>query len=104
MTRTLIYCFIATILVVIFRHPLFILLRSLDDVHAFLLHQLSIVFAGGKVGYIIRHVFALYLIPVVIGGIAAAGFAVAKRKPMPAVAWVLWITWVVVAVLVVIPQ
>ena len=91
------YILVASILLVVFLPQVHIFLDYIGQAHVFLSKQLSYVFAGGKIGQLIRHSVVLFLVPVIAGFIPGGIYWAVKRSTMPYQAHLIWLLWVMLA-------
>jgi len=91
------YILVASILLVVFLPQVHIFLDYIGQAHTFLTKQLSHVFAGGKIGQLIRHSVVLFVVPVVVGFVPGGIYYVVKRAVMPYQLHVIWVLWVMLA-------
>ena len=94
MLKQLAYLVVASIIAVFFIKEIALLLNYLATGYHFLSDQMTVVFANGVVGRMVRGVIALLAIALIAGLIPQLIYWVIKRKEMPYLYHVIWVAWI----------
>jgi hypothetical protein len=97
MLRNILLLVILSILVILFMHPFSQFLGMIDHLHNLLAIKLALILSTNSTGIWIRNVLALILIPMGVGLIPAALYALLRRSPMPYLTEIMWFTWLLLA-------
>ncbi len=97
MGKHILYLILISVIAMYFINQIAAFLHFIDNIHGLLVKQLSMIFAGGKVGMMIKEVVALVLIPLGIASIPASVYWVFKRRVMPYFTDLLWVSWIMLA-------
>jgi hypothetical protein len=73
-------------------------LHYLIDFHQWISDSLATIFSTGKVGDVIKGLFALLLVPCLIAGVTAIIYWAMKRATMPYIKEIIWLSWLIQAV------
>jgi len=65
------------------------------DFHDFLTNCLSYIFSEGKIGLVIAKLVSYLIGPFLVSGIAALGYAAARRHFTPYFMPITWVAWVI---------
>ena len=94
MIRQIFILLLISIVCVYFMTHITWFMHFIDHLHSIFVKQLSLIFAGGKIGMMVKEVVALVLIPLIIAAIPAIIYWFIKRQHMPYFADILWVTWI----------
>lgn len=97
MVRTILLLIIFSIIVILFMHSFSEFLHLIEQLHSFIAGKLALILSNNSTGIWIRSVLALILIPLVVGLVPAALYALIRRSTMPYLSEVMWFTWLLLA-------
>jgi hypothetical protein len=71
-------------------------LQELIKFYPVILRHLSYVFAGGKLGMLIKEVIAIIALPLVVSAVVSLAYYVIRRNWLPHLINITWILWIIV--------
>ena len=95
MAKHFIFLIVLSIIAVFFRTEVAFVIHGAMNVHDKLVSLLGIVFSGGQWGQLIELGLALFIMPVVLGGIVGGVYWMFKHTMMPFLMEIIWICWFV---------
>jgi hypothetical protein len=100
MLRQIVAVILLSVLVIFLLHPLHNFLYFIDEFHALLVQVMGNIFAGGKLGYWLRHVIALCLPAFFLAAVVELIMRIFKQEGTRYASYIMWISWAVLVVLV----
>ena len=97
MFRNILLLIICSILVILFMPPFSQFLGMIDHFHNLLASKLALILSNNATGIWIRNVLALILIPIMVGMVPAALYALVRRRPMLYLTEIMWFAWLLLA-------
>lgn len=94
MFKSVLAVLVASILAVVFLNEVTWFLKYVSSSYHLFSDKLNLIFAGGKIGGIVKHSVSLSLIPIVFGLVPAGVYWIFARKPMPIFSHIVWIIWI----------
>ena len=70
-------------------------LQELVKLYPIVLQHLSLVFAGGKIGVLIKEVIAMMALPLTVSATISIGYYIIRRSWMPHIINTTWIIWII---------
>lgn len=98
MAKQSILLVILSVVAVFFQDQISHLMLGIVSLHDLIAKDLTFFFSGSEVGRVIQGLFALLIIPLVAGGLAALIFWLFKHVSMPHMMATIWIMWLIVLV------
>lgn len=89
-----------SIIAIFFLHQFAIFLHFIAYGHAWLADKLMLLFSNSNIGYLVSHVLALVLIPLIVALIPAFIYWLIRRGEMPHLILITWIIWIMLVTII----